>query len=268
MSKQQAFQISVLASGSTGNSLYLETDKKRILVDAGLSGKKVVSLLAEVGKKPEDLDAIFVTHEHVDHIKGVGVLARKYNLDVYANEGTWQAMDQALGRLASEQKHIFKMGTTMTLGDMDIESFGVSHDAAQPQFYRFYRNNKSFAMLTDTGYCSDYLRGVIKGADAYLIESNHDLEMLRMGGYPWPLKQRILGDKGHLSNEDGALVMTDVITDNTKRIYLGHLSKENNLVELAHMTMEETLKRYDYAVGESFEIYDTSPDQACALFTL
>lgn len=268
MSKQQAFQISVLASGSTGNSLYLETDKKRILVDAGLSGKKVVSLLAEVGKKPEDLDAIFVTHEHVDHIKGVGVLARKYNLDVYANEGTWQAMDQALGRLAPEQKHIFKMGTTMTLGDMDIESFGVSHDAAQPQFYRFYRNNKSFAMLTDTGYCSDYLRGVIKGADAYLIESNHDLEMLRMGGYPWPLKQRILGDKGHLSNEDGALVMTDVITDNTKRIYLGHLSKENNLVELAHMTMEETLKRYDYAVGESFEIYDTSPDQACALFTL
>lgn len=268
MSEQQAFQISVLASGSTGNSLYLETDKKRILVDAGLSGKKVVSLLAEVGKKPEDLDAILVTHEHVDHIKGVGVLARKYNLDVYANEGTWQAMDQALGKLAPEQKHTFKMGTTMTLGDMDIESFGVSHDAAQPQFYRFYRNNKSFAMLTDTGYCSDYLRGVIKGADAYLIESNHDLEMLRMGAYPWSLKQRILGDKGHLSNEDGALVMTDVITDNTKRIYLGHLSKENNLVELAHMTMEETLRRYDYAVGEDFEIYDTSPDQACALFTL
>ena len=268
LSEQQAFQISVLASGSTGNSLYLETDKKRILVDAGLSGKKVVSLLAEVGKKPEDLDAILVTHEHVDHIKGVGVLARKYNLDVYANEGTWQAMDQALGKLAPEQKHIFKMGTTMTLGDMDIESFGVSHDAVQPQFYRFYRNNKSFAMLTDTGYCSDYLRGVIKGADAYLIESNHDLEMLRMGAYPWSLKQRILGDKGHLSNEDGALVMTDVITDNTKRIYLGHLSKENNLVELAHMTMEETLRRYDYAVGEDFEIYDTSPDQACELFTL
>lgn len=268
LSEQQAFQISVLASGSTGNSLYLETDKKRILVDAGLSGKKVVSLLAEVGKKPEDLDAILVTHEHVDHIKGVGVLARKYNLDVYANEGTWQAMDQALGKLAPEQKHIFKMGTTMTLGDMDIESFGVSHDAVQPQFYRFYRNNKSFVMLTDTGYCSDYLRGVIKGADAYLIESNHDLEMLRMGAYPWSLKQRILGDKGHLSNEDGALVMTDVITDNTKRIYLGHLSKENNLVELAHMTVEETLRRYDYAVGEDFEIYDTSPDQACELFTL
>lgn len=268
LSEQQAFQISVLASGSTGNSLYIETDKKRILVDAGLSGKKVVSLLAEVGKKPEDLDAILVTHEHVDHIKGVGVLARKYNLDVYANEGTWQAMDQALGKLAPEQKYIFKMGTTMTLGDMDIESFGVSHDAVQPQFYRFYRNNKSFAMLTDTGYCSDYLRGVIKGADAYLIESNHDLEMLRMGAYPWSLKQRILGDKGHLSNEDGALVMTDVITDNTKRIYLGHLSKENNLVELAHMTVEETLRRYDYAVGEDFEIYDTSPDQACELFTL
>lgn len=268
MDKQTAFQISVLASGSSGNSLYIESANKKILVDAGLSGKKITSLLQEVDRKPEDLDAIFVTHEHRDHIHGVGVLARKYNLDIYANEKTWEAMTPLLGKLDVTQKHIFEMGKVMTLGDMDIESFGVSHDAAAPQFYRFYRNQKSFVVLTDTGYCNDHLRGVVRGADAYLMESNHDLEMLRMGAYPWNLKQRILGDKGHLSNEDGALVMTDLITDQTKRIYLGHLSRENNMKELANLTMKSVLKRHDFGVGVDFQIYDTDPDQATELFAL
>ncbi|HIZ54070.1 MBL fold metallo-hydrolase [Enterococcus eurekensis] len=268
MSQLSTFQISVLASGSSGNSLYIETEKKKILVDAGLSGKKITSLLGEVGKKPEDLDAILVTHEHRDHIHGVGVLARKYKLDVYANEKTWLAMDPLIGNVPIEQKHHFEMGKILTLGDVDIESFGVSHDAAAPQFYRFYKNNRSFVILTDTGYCSDALRGVIKGADAYLIESNHDLGMLRMGAYPWSLKQRILGDQGHLSNEDGALVMADILSDATKRIYLGHLSRENNLKELAHLTMENVLKEQGLGVGEAFEIYDTDPDQASSLFTI
>ncbi|MDT2756038.1 MBL fold metallo-hydrolase [Enterococcus asini] len=263
-----AFNVSILASGSSGNTLYIESDKKRILVDAGLSGKKVTSLLAEVNRKPEDLDAILVTHEHRDHIHGVGVLARKYHLDIYANEKTWQAMDSMIGNVPVEQKQIFEMGKVLTFGDMDIESFGVSHDAAAPQFYRFHKEGKSFVMLTDTGYCSDHVRGIIRDADAYLVESNHDLEMLRMGPYPWSLKQRILGDRGHLSNEDGALVITDVIGKNTKRIYLGHLSKENNMKELAHLTMENTLKEHDLGVGEDFEIYDTDPNYATELFAI
>lgn len=268
MSQNYTFKVSILASGSSGNSLFIETEKKKILVDAGLSGKKITSLLAEVNRKPEELDAILVTHEHRDHIHGVGVLARKYKLDVYANEKTWDAMDPLIGNVAVEQKHIFEMGKVLTLGDMDIESFGVSHDAAAPQFYRFYKENRSFVTLTDTGYCSDYIRGTIRNADAYLVESNHDIEMLRMGPYPWNLKQRILGDQGHLSNEDGALVMADIIGDQTKRIYLGHLSKENNMKELAHMTMENTLKEQDLGVGISFNIYDTDPDSATELFTI
>ena len=134
--------------------------------------------------------------------------------------------------------------------------------------YRFHKENRSFVMLTDTGYCSDYMRGVIENADGYLMESNHDLEMLRMGPYPWNLKQRILGDRGHLSNEDGALVMTDVIGNRTKRIYLGHLSKENNMKELAHLTMENVLKEKDFGVGHDFEIYDTDPDEATELFSI
>ena len=123
-------------------------------------------------------------------------------------------------------------------------------------------------MLTDTGYCSDHMRGIIENADGYLMESNHDLEMLRMGPYPWNLKQRILGDRGHLSNEDGALVMTDVIGDRTKRIYLGHLSKENNMKELAHLTMENILKEKDLGVGYDFNVYDTDPDAATELFSI
>ncbi|GMA46702.1 beta-lactamase superfamily Zn-dependent hydrolase [Tetragenococcus muriaticus PMC-11-5] len=268
MEKENSFQISVLASGSTGNSLYIETPQKKFLVDAGLSGKKITSLLSEVNRKPEDLDAIFITHEHRDHIHGVGVLSRKYHLDIYANDKTWQAMTPLIGNVALEHKHTFEMGKVLTFGDMDIESFGVSHDAAAPQFYRFHKDGKSFVVLTDTGYCSQHLRGVVRGADAYLIENNHDLAMLRSGRYPWSLKQRILGDRGHLSNEDGALTMTDILTDQTKRIYLGHLSKENNLKELAHLTMENTLKEHDFGAGATFEICDTDPAEATDLFAL
>ncbi|MEG0601188.1 MAG: MBL fold metallo-hydrolase [Vagococcus sp.] len=262
------FKISVLASGSSGNCLYVETGKKKLLVDAGLSGKKITSLLAEIDRKPEDLDAILVTHEHRDHIHGVGVLARKYKLDIYANEKTWQAMDPLIGNVSFEQKNIFNMGQVMTLGDLDIESFGVSHDAADPQFYQFHKDNKSFVVLTDTGYCSDRVRGIIKNANGYLMESNHDPGMLRMGNYPWSTKQRILSDKGHLSNEDGALVATDVIGDKTKRIYLGHLSRENNLKEIASMTMTDALIKHDVDVYKQVRVMDTDPDKACDLFVI
>ncbi|WP_071131817.1 MBL fold metallo-hydrolase [Enterococcus timonensis] len=259
-------QISMLASGSTGNATFIQSAQRKILVDAGLSGKKVIELLQSIGVDANELDAIFVTHEHTDHIKGVGVLARKFHLPVYANEGTWQAMEHSLGKI--QDKEIFEMGKTMTFGDIDIESFGVSHDAAAPQFYRFHKDQKSFVMLTDTGYCSDAMRGIIKNADAYLMESNHDLEMLRMGSYPWPLKQRILGDYGHLSNDDGADVMQEVLGDKTKRIYLGHLSRENNLKEIAHLTMENNLREHDLGVDYDFKVYDTDPEEATPLFSL
>lgn len=266
--ENNGFKVSVLASGSSGNSLYVETGQKRILVDAGLSGKKITGLLEQIGRKPDDLDAILVTHEHRDHIHGVGVLARKYKLDVYANEKTWQAMEPLIGDVSFEQKNIFNMGQVMTLGDIDIESFGVSHDAADPQFYQFHKDNKSFVVLTDTGYCSDRVRGIIKNADGYLMESNHDLAMLRMGKYPWSTKQRILSDKGHLSNEDGASVAIDVIGNKTKRIYLGHLSKENNLKEIAHMTMTDTLIKNDVDTFKQVKVMDTDPEKACSLFAI
>ncbi|MDR1568296.1 MAG: MBL fold metallo-hydrolase [Streptococcaceae bacterium] len=262
------FKVSILASGSSGNSLYIETAQKKILVDAGLSGKKITELLAEIDRTPEEIDDLFVTHEHRDHIHGVGVLARKYKMNVHANHKTWLEMEKCVGEIDIAQKKIFELGKTKTFGDIDIESFGVSHDASEPQFYRFMKDNKSFVMLTDTGYVSDRMRGIIKNANCYLIESNHDIEILRMGNYPWRLKQRILSDKGHLSNDDSSKVMTEVLGDKTKRIFLGHLSKENNIVELAHMTMTTTLMQNDLGVNEQFKVLDTSPIQATELFAI
>ncbi|TWS95501.1 MBL fold metallo-hydrolase [Streptococcus sp. sy018] len=265
--EEKGFRYSILASGSSGNSFYLESSQKKILVDAGLSGKKISQLLAEIDRKPEDLDAIFITHEHSDHIHGVGVLARKYHLDIYANQKTWQIMDEnnMLGKIDLAQKHVFEQGQVITFGDLDIESFGVSHDAVAPQFYRFMKDNKSFVMLTDTGYVSDRMADLLTNADAYLIESNHDVEILRAGSYPWRTKQRILSDKGHLSNEDGADSILRTMGQQTKKIYLGHLSKENNIKELAHMTMKTALLQADIAVGQDVKIYDTSPDSASPL---
>ena len=159
------FKYSILASGSTGNCFYIETPQKRLLIDAGLTGKKVTSLLAEINRKPEDLDAILVTHEHSDHIKGVGVLARKYHLDIYANEQTWKVMDERnmLGKVDVSQKHVFGRGKTLTFGDLDIESFGVSHDAVDPQFYRMMKDDKSFVMkMLGINKCSSLIIDALK----------------------------------------------------------------------------------------------------------
>ncbi|WP_027108164.1 MBL fold metallo-hydrolase [Lacticigenium naphthae] len=270
MLEQQSngLRISILASGSTGNITYVESDKMKLLIDCGISGKKAKILLDKIGRKPEDLDAILVTHEHGDHIKGVGVMARRYQLPIYANKKTWDEMEKKIGNIDLEQKFLFEMEQRLTLGDIDISSFGVSHDAVEPQFYTFEKDSKRFVMLTDTGYVSDRMRGLVSNAEAYLFEANHDLGMLRMGKYPWSLKQRILGDKGHLSNEDGALALAEVIGDRTKQIYLGHLSKENNLKDIAHSTTEDILLRKNKAVGYDFFVEDTDPEEPNALYTL
>lgn len=258
-------KVSVLASGSTGNTTYIETPHRKILVDAGLSGKKIAALMKSIDRNLADVDDLLVTHEHSDHCRGVGVLARRYHLNVYANQKTWQAMAAKIGKIPLEQCHLFKMGTTKSFGDLDVESFGVSHDAAAAQFYRLQHHGHSFVILTDTGYVSQKVEGVIKDADGYLIECNHDPEMLQMGSYPWQLKQRILSDTGHLSNEDGADTMIDVLGNHTKKIYLGHLSQDNNVKELAHLTVSSLMKEHDLAVGHDFKILDTDPNQATAL---
>ncbi|MGF3195667.1 MBL fold metallo-hydrolase [Facklamia sp. P13055] len=254
--------FSILASGSTGNCTYIESGQKRFLVDAGLSGKKIEALFKQIDRDINLIDAIFVTHEHKDHIHGVGVLSRRYNLPIYANRETWKAMDRMIGEIAPENKQYIEPETMLQLGDIDIVSYNVSHDAAQPQFYAFQKGNKQFVMLTDTGYVSDRLRSQLRNADAYLIEANHEIELLRYGPYPWSVKQRILSDKGHLSNQDGALAIRDLMGSKTKDIYLGHLSQDNNTKELAMLTMEDTLQAYDVDTVRGLKLHMTDPIKA------
>lgn len=269
MTEDFGMRVSVLASSSSGNATYIETPTHKVLVDAGFSGKKLAAMMKSIGRELADVDSLFLTHEHTDHCKGVGVLTRRYpGITLYANQRTLEALPQSVGKLAANQVKVFEPGETMSLGDLDIESFGVSHDAAQAQFYQFHHDDKAFAILTDTGYVSDAVAGTIRDADAYVMECNHDIEMLRMGPYPWPLKQRILSDTGHLSNEDGANAIMDVIGTRTKRVYLGHLSPHNNVKELAHITVANMLQEQGLGVGHDFDVFDTDPAIADPLFTV
>ena len=239
--QKDQMKISVLASGSSGNVTYVETEKHKVLIDAGLSGKKIETLMNSIGRTLKDVDSLFVTHD---------------------------AMSKKVGKIPLDQKHVFKCGSVLSLDDLDIESFGVSHDASEPQFYELHHHDSSFAIVTDTGYVSPMVAGIIQDAEAYLFECNHDTEMLRMGAYPWPLKQRILGDTGHLSNEDGANALMSVIGNRTKQIYLGHLSRENNVKELAHLTVDHMMRDHDFAVDHDFYLHDTDPEKATPLIAL
>ncbi|AYU54116.1 MBL fold metallo-hydrolase [Staphylococcus debuckii] len=261
-------RMSVLASGSTGNATYVESDKGSLLVDVGLTGKKMEELFGKIDRNIADLNGILVTHEHVDHIKGLGVLARKYKLPIYANEKTWKAIEKKDSKIPMDQKFIFNPYETHELGGFDIESFNVSHDAIDPQFYIFHNNYKKFTMITDTGYVSDRMKGMIRGSDAFMFESNHDVDMLRMCRYPWKTKQRILSDMGHVSNEDAAMAMCDVITGNTKRIYLSHLSRDNNMKDLARMSVGQVLNQHDIDTNKEVLLCDTDKAEPTPIYTI
>lgn len=258
-------RFSILASGSTGNSLYIETEEHAFLVDAGMSGKKVENLLASIDRSMEQIDGIFVTHEHSDHIKGIGVLARKYKTPIYANEKTWQAMNGLVGEIPLDQRFHFDMETVKTFGSLDIQSFAVSHDAADPMFYTFNANRRKLAVITDTGYVSDRMKGHIKGADSFVFESNHDVSMLQMGRYPWSIKRRILSDVGHVSNEDAAVAMSEVVGQKETQIYLAHLSLDNNMKDLARMSVSQTLEDCGIRAGEFVHLHDTDAETATEL---
>lgn len=252
--------FSVLASGSSGNAMYVATEKQKLLIDAGLSGKKLEQLFKNINCSPKELDGILVTHEHSDHIKGLGVFARRYNLPIYANEKTWEAMEGMIGEVPLEQKFEFPVETVKSFGDLDVESFGVSHDAAEPMFYSFHCEGKKLTLATDIGYVSERMKGIIRDSDMYVFEANHDVNMLMMGRYPWNVKRRILSDKGHVSNEDAAHALADIIGTNTSRIYLAHLSRDNNMKDLARLSVQQVLEQRGFTIGSGLELFDTDPD--------
>lgn len=261
-------RFSILASGSTGNAIYIETDRVRLLIDAGLSGKQLTTLLGKIGVKPEALDALLITHEHSDHVKGLGVMARRYDLPVYTNEATWQALPKSVGEIDERQKHIISVESSLTIADVEIETFATSHDAAEPMGFCFYHQRAKLSLMTDLGYVSDKIKARVRDSDVLICEANHDIDMLRMGHYPWNLKRRILSDVGHLSNEDAGDALLDILASRPTDVYLAHLSRDNNMIDLARMTVAHILQDAGLEVGKEVKLHDTYHDRPTPLVEL
>lgn len=236
-------RFSPLFSGSSGNSTYVGCDDAHILVDAGVSGTRVTQELARIGVNPACLNAILVTHEHSDHIKGIGILSRKFDLPVYATEGTWRAMYDKVGAMAERNRRVFQPGQDFYIGSIDITPFSTPHDAAQPVGYTFEVGGAKLSIATDLGSIRDSWLKYIVGSDAVILESNFDPDMLQTGRYPYELKRRIMGRHGHLSNDDAGEVAAELVKSGARQIILGHLSKENNYPELAMKCCEMALQQ-------------------------
>ncbi len=228
-----------IASGSSGNCIYAGTERTSVLIDAGISGKRIEAGLNSLELTTSDVDGILITHEHSDHIKGLGVLARRYAVPIYATEGTIRAITDmtAIGKIPDGLMHPICADTSFSIGDLEINPFTISHDAAEPVGYRLGHGGKSAAVATDMGCYDEYTIRNLTGLDVLLIESNHDVHMLEAGRYPYYLKRRILSEKGHLSNETCGQLLCRILHDSIREIFLGHLSRENNYEALAYETV-------------------------------
>jgi phosphoribosyl 1,2-cyclic phosphodiesterase len=256
-------RFTVLSSGSTGNAAIIDTEDAKLLVDVGFSAKKIEQLMAERDFHPRKLDGILITHEHSDHIKGLSVLARKYELPVYANEKTWKALEKHAGDIPDKQKLVMETGSHMQLGSLRIESFPISHDAAEPVGYCFATGGLKLSFATDLGYVSERVREKIMDSDVVILESNHDTEMLRIGHYPWNIKRRILSDVGHLSNEAAGEALCDLIKGGkARRVYLAHLSRDHNMMDLAKLTVHNVVEENGFSLTErKIRLMDTYYDR-------
>ena len=246
-----------IASGSSGNCIYVGSETTHLLVDVGISGKRTEAGLQTLDISPKDLDGILITHEHADHIAGLGVLARKYDIPIYGTPGTIKAIkgSSSVGKIDDELFVELKADSKFMIKDIGVNPMKISHDASEPVAYRFSYGSKKVAICTDLGVYNDYTVESLRGMDALLIEANHDVNMLQVGPYPYYLKQRILGDKGHLSNENSGKLLSRILHNGLSTIILGHLSKENNLPELAYeaVRMEITYGENPYK-AEDFRI--------------
>lgn len=229
-----------IASGSSGNCIYTGTDKAGILIDAGISAKRIEQGLASIDRNIKEIKGIFVSHEHSDHIKGLGVLARKHHIPIYGTKGTLEAVKNtsSLGVIDEDLYRVIHAEEDVVIDDLVIKPFRISHDAAEPVAYRMECGTKSAAVATDLGFYNQTVVDKLQKLDVLLLESNHDIHMLQVGSYPYQLKRRILGDRGHLSNESAGKLLCHLLHDDLKAVFLGHLSKENNYDELAFETVK------------------------------
>lgn len=247
-------RLCAIASGSSGNCVYVGHKGTHLLIDAGISGKKVEEGLAAIGVAPEELKGILITHEHSDHIQGIGVLARRYGIPLYATAETFCGMLKGrtnIGRIPEELLHEVAPEDALWFDGLVATPHSVSHDAANPVCYTFEAEGCKAALITDLGVYSETIVSAVSDAQILYLESNHDVNMLMVGAYPYYLKQRILGERGHLSNDTAAELLCKVLHTELKYVILAHLSKENNLPELAYETVKIELQSAAEAKGLS-----------------
>lgn len=254
-----------VASGSSGNCHFIEAGGVRVMVDVGLSMKAIEANLLSRDIRPETIQAIFVTHEHSDHVKGVGAWARRYNIPVFATEGTWHGMEHSMGKIRPEKCYSIRPGHGYRMGELRIEPFLIYHDANEPVGYSFTAGTEKLVVMTDTGMVSSEMREMLQGCQIAVVECNHDIEMLMGGSYPLALKRRIRSNLGHLSNEDCAHLLAELIPANPDCDFLlAHLSKENNTPELAMETVLTVLRRR--LGGDGYRVHMTIRDLPTEVF--
>lgn len=235
-----------LYSGSSGNSLFIQSKNTKLLIDAGVSSKKIENALNELNVMPSSLDGILITHEHSDHIQGLGTFAKKFNIPVFVNSKTLDNMPKQKEKLSKNIIKNFEVGENFEIKDLKIKSFSIPHDAANPCGFTISNNSKSIGIATDIGHMTPSILKELEPSDFLLLEANYDPEVLKFSPYPYALKTRIAGPNGHLPNEIAGKTISYLLKNNLKQAMLGHLSKENNFPELAYKTVVEELIANNY----------------------
>lgn len=248
-------RICSIASGSSGNCIYVGSDDTHVIIDAGVSGKRIEEGLNSLGLSTSELDAVLITHEHSDHVASLGVISRRYGIPLYATKGTISGIKEqkCLGTIDESLFNV--VSDDFSIRDLTVRPIEVSHDAAEPVAYRIEHDGRSVGVCTDLGTYDDRIVEGFSGVDVLFLEANHDVHMLQVGRYPYYLKRRILSDRGHLSNENCGRLLCRLLHDNMKSITLSHLSAENNLAELAYeaVRLEILMDDCSYAPSD-FEI--------------
>jgi len=243
-----------LRSGSSGNAIFIGSGNTRLLIDAGVCCRTIEQSLQEIGEDAARLDGILITHEHSDHIAGAGVLMRRYQIPLYVNAAAWRAMQTAVGPVDENLVHLIATDCPIDFGDLTATSFATPHDAVSPVGYRIETPNGAVAVFTDIGSVQDNLLAQVSGCRTIYIEANYDQTMLMAGSYPAPLKQRIAGECGHLSNDDCAAAVCRLLETGTSHFILSHISKDNNYPELALLTVSSRLQEIGARAGEDLLI--------------
>ena len=254
-------KYAVLGSGSSGNTTYLEINGKKYLIDAGLSLKQIDERLKKLNVTLDEISGVFITHEHIDHIASLASIDKQFSPKIYITEGTYQGLKLTIKKLINPLNIVYiNAGDELEIDSFKVKVIPVQHDANDPVGYRFYYGDKSLVYITDTGYFPQNKYEEIMDANDYIFEANHEPDILLNSNRIWPLKKRILDDKGHLSNEDSAVCMCSVIGVNTKRIVLAHISRECNLPEIGILRYKEVFEKYGI-LFENYDIFFASQDE-------